>query len=198
MNSPYEGEFRVTQIFKGAPHKGLDLVGVTSKKLHSTVDGVIDAVGWDVNPKDPSDKRYGMGLRVRIKEDLTGHMYYYAHCSEVYVKQGQRVKKRELIAKEGSTGHSTGSHLHYEVRQTPKPTTFLDVVKISEIPNKVGRYTQEEDEEMPKVYNTIDEMPSWAQPTMKKLLKNKYITSLGFTEEALRIFVVNDRAGLYK
>ena len=51
---------------------------------------------------------------------------------------------------------------------------------------------------MPKVYNTIDEMPSWAQPTMKKLLKNKYITSLGFTEEAIRIFVVNDRAGLYK
>lgn len=198
MNSPYEGDFRVTQAYKGSAHKGIDLVGVTSKKLYSTVDGIIDAVGWDVNPKDPSDKRYGMGLRVRIKEDLTGHMYYYAHCSEVYVKQGQRVKQRDLVAKEGSTGHSTGSHLHYEVRKTPKSTTFLDVSKISEIPNRIGRYTQEEEEEMPKVYNTIEEMPSWAQPTMRKLLDKKFLNSLGFTEEALRIFVAHDRAGMYK
>lgn len=59
-------------------------------------------------------------------------------------------------------------------------------------------YIEREDEEMAKTYNSIEEMPAWAQATMQKLWDRKYITSLGFTEEALRIFVVNDRAGLYK
>lgn len=197
MRSPYEGDFRVTQAYKSALHKGMDLVGVTSKKLFSTINGVVDAVGWDINPKDPADKKYGMGFRLRLKEDKTNHRYYYAHCSEIYVKVGQRVKIGDLVAKEGSTGHSTGSHLHYEIRREPLSSTFINVANISGIPNAIGKYTQEE-EDMAVVYNTIDEMPSWAQATMQKLLDKKYISRLGFTEEALRIFVVNDRAGVYK
>ena len=59
-------------------------------------------------------------------------------------------------------------------------------------------YVERDDEEMAKTYDSISAMPDWAQATMQKLWDKKYITSLGFTEEALRIFVVNDRAGLYK
>lgn len=55
-----------------------------------------------------------------------------------------------------------------------------------------------EDEEVVKTYGAIAEMPGWAKATMQKLWDKKYITSFGFSEEALRIFVINDRAGLYK
>ena len=42
MNSPYNGKFRVTQQYKGSTHDGLDLVGVDSKEVHSTVNGVVE------------------------------------------------------------------------------------------------------------------------------------------------------------
>lgn len=57
--------------------------------------------------------------------------------------------------------------------------------------------TAESEKEMPKYY-TIAEMPEWARTTMQKLLDRKYVTEFGFTEEALRIFVINDRAGIYR
>jgi len=57
---------------------------------------------------------------------------------------------------------------------------------------------ESEDGEVVKTYGSIAEMPTWAQATMQKLTNKGLITSFGFTEEALRIFVVNDRAGLYK
>jgi len=57
--------------------------------------------------------------------------------------------------------------------------------------------TAESDKEMVK-YNTVAEMPEWARATMQKLFDRKLVNSFGFTEEALRMFVINDRAGLYK
>ena len=58
-----------------------------------------------------------------------------------------------------------------------------------------------EDEEMEKVYNTMAELPQWAQATIQKLIDKKYLSGdngkLGLTETAVRVFVVNDRAGLY-
>lgn len=57
--------------------------------------------------------------------------------------------------------------------------------------------TAESEDDMPK-YDTIAEMPSWAQATMQKLFSKGLVSSFGFSEEALRIFVINDRAGLYK
>ena len=46
MNSPYKGKFRVSQEFKGSAHDGLDLVGVSSKNIYSTIDGVVEFAGW--------------------------------------------------------------------------------------------------------------------------------------------------------
>lgn len=137
MNSPYEGKFKVTQIFKGMLHKGLDLVGVGNKSIFSTSSGIVEFVGWDTHPTG------GMGLYIRIKSAENSWRYYFAHLSEVYVKQGQSVKRGDLIGVEGSTGHSTGSHLHYEIRSAPDNTKFLNVSEISGIPNKLGTYEQE-------------------------------------------------------
>jgi len=140
MISPYKGKFEVTQIFKSLLHKGLDLVGSTSKLIYSTVDGVVEVAGWDSHPTG------GMGLYIRIREDGTERRFYFAHLSKVTVKAGQRVKKGDQIGVEGSTGHSTGSHLHYEIRSRPDNTTFLDVSEISGIPNEMGTYEQEVEE----------------------------------------------------
>ena len=79
-----------------------------------------------------------MGLYVRIKENGTGYRHYFAHLNRSYVKVGQSVKVGDVIGVEGSAGHSTGSHLHYEIRKLPDNKTFLDVSKISGIPNKLG------------------------------------------------------------
>lgn len=143
MNSPYKGKFKISQIFKGLLHKGMDLIGLTSKSIYSTVDGIIESARMDTNPNNPNDTKYGMGNYIRIKDDITGYRFYFAHLSKVLVKQGQRVAKGDLIGVEGSTGHSTGPHLHYEVRKVPDNTTFLDISKISGIPNNLGVYEQE-------------------------------------------------------
>lgn len=58
-----------------------------------------------------------------------------------------------------------------------------------------------EESEMEKVYNTVEELPPWAQSTIQKLIDKKYLSgdgeNLGLSETAVKVFVVNDRAGLY-
>lgn len=169
MNSPYKGKFEISQIFKGLVHKGLDMVGKTSKNIYSTIRGIIEAAGWDINPNNPSDTSYGMGLRIRIREEGTNRLFYFAHLSKVHVKVGDLVEVGTLIGVEGSTGHSTGPHLHYEVRAKINNTSFLDVSKISGIPNKEGIYEQKE---------VIPEKKEhWAQKHLDSLVKLGLINS---------------------
>ena len=59
-----------------------------------------------------------------------GFRTYYAHCSQLLVKKRDVVKKGQIIAQVGSTGLSTGPHLHYEIRKRRKsvdPITYLDL-----------------------------------------------------------------------
>jgi murein DD-endopeptidase MepM/ murein hydrolase activator NlpD len=136
MNSPYMGKFRVSQEFKGSAHDGLDLVGIDSKEIHSTVNGIVERAGWE----NPNNKKQGFGQYVRIKKDGTEERYYFGHLSEVKVKVGQRVKITDVIGIEGSTGKSTGSHCHYCCRNNASKSEILDISKISGIPNKIGTY----------------------------------------------------------
>ncbi len=135
MNSPYMGDFKVTQT-KHANHDGLDLVGLDSKEIHATVNGVIERAGWE----NPSNHKQGFGLYVRIKKDGSNDRYYFGHLSEVKVKVGDHVKITDVIGKEGSTGNSTGSHCHYCVRGNASKAEVKDVCSISGIPNKLGVY----------------------------------------------------------
>ncbi len=132
MNSPYNGKFRISQLYRPGKHNGLDLVGVDSKTIHATVAGTVEIAGNN----DPK----GFGIYVRIKADGTGYRYYYGHMSKTLVKVGDRVVIGQEIGIEGSTGNSTGSHCHYEVRKTTAPDSYLDVCAISGIPNAIGTY----------------------------------------------------------
>lgn len=137
MNSPYMGKFRVSQQYKSS-HTGLDLVGIDSKEIHSTVNGIVDYADWE----NVNNKKQGFGLYVRIKDNKTGYEYYFGHLSEIKVKVGQAVKITDVIGMEGSTGYSTGSHCHYEIRKKPGVAYrgTVNVSSVSGIPNKLGTY----------------------------------------------------------
>ena len=136
MNSPYMGKFRVSQEYRGAAHDGLDLVGVNSKEVHSTVNGTVDYAGWE----NSSNHTQGFGQYVRIKQSGTNDCYYFGHLSEIRVCVGQAIKITDVIGIEGSTGNSTGSHCHYCVRTGGVKGQHKDISAISGIPNALGTY----------------------------------------------------------
>ena len=91
-------------------HNGLDFAGKTGTPIHATADGVVVKAGWSS----------GYGRMVEIQH-AHGVVTRYAHNSKLYVKKGQRVSRGDRIAGMGSTGRSTGTHLHYEVHSGGKP-----------------------------------------------------------------------------
>lgn len=138
MNVPYKGRFRVSQIYKGSTHDGLDLVGVDSKKIYATVSGTVSRAGWE----NPANHKQGFGQYVRIDCRVGGVSCcaYYGHLSHVLVKVGDTVKAGDLIGVEGNTGRSTGSHLHYCIRRGGIRGQQIDINEHSGVPNKVGQY----------------------------------------------------------
>lgn len=86
-------------------HKGLDIAGPVGTSVFAPAAGVVSYVGYES----------GYGKIVSIDHGF-GVVTRFAHNSKVFVKLGQKVKRREKISAIGSTGRSTGPHLHYEVR----------------------------------------------------------------------------------
>ena len=104
---------------KDGYHKGVDLVGKV-KHIYPVNDGTV------VYTKTSNS---GYGNHILVKHD-GGVWSLYAHLSQIYVKSGQTVNKNTILGVEGSTGDSTGSHLHLEIRQSEggsqiDPITFL-------------------------------------------------------------------------
>ncbi len=112
---------------------------------------------------------------------------------------------KSLMAKYGIDAEHVIRHYDVTAKWCPRPWMGDDTNTYYEKTGnelwaefKAGLTAESEEEGMEIKYGSIAEMPSWAHATMQKLTDKGYITSFGFTEEALRIFVVNDRAGLYK
>ena len=85
-------------------HEGIDIEADVGSHVHATGDGVVSYVG----------PRGGYGNVVEIDHGF-GYSTLYAHLEKPLVREGQRVKRGEVIALSGNTGLSTGPHLHYEV-----------------------------------------------------------------------------------
>ena len=137
MQLPYQGEVRVSSPFgwrmmcgKRVYHKGIDLVG-TDKTVRAVVCGV---VGQSTIITDPKNRTSEWGNYVRIDGE-DGRLYYYCHLSKRFVSRGDKVSVGDALGVEGSTGKSTGSHLHLEVRENG---TSIDPTKIIGIRNTVG------------------------------------------------------------
>ena len=136
MLAPYKGKFRVSQEYKGSLHDGLDLVGIDSKDIYSTTNGVVEKAGWE----SEIDRKKGFGLYVRIKENGTNDKYYFGHLSKIYVKAGDKVSVGTRLGVEGNTGYSFGSHCHYCARGNGSKSEIRDINSISKIPNELGTY----------------------------------------------------------
>ena len=135
MQLPYQGEVRVSSPFgwrtlfgKRVYHKGVDLVGA-DKTVRAVVGGV---VGQSTIITDPANRTSEWGNYVRIDGE-DGRLYYYCHLSQRLVSRGDKVSVGDALGVEGSTGKSTGSHLHLEVRENGKsidPTAILGIKNI--------------------------------------------------------------------
>ncbi|MDA7963442.1 M23 family metallopeptidase [Ruegeria sp.] len=99
-------------------HNGADFAGAQGTDIFATADGVVTHAGW----------QSGFGRLVKIKHAF-GIETLYAHNTKILVKVGQRVSRGDHIADMGSTGRSTGTHLHYEVRVNGKPVNPMTYIK---------------------------------------------------------------------
>ena len=99
-------------------HPGIDIANDLGTPIVATADGVVDYAGWNSG---------GYGNMVDIDHG-NGMMTRYGHASQVMVSTGQQVKRGQVIALMGSTGFSTGPHVHYEIHvngQKVNPISYL-------------------------------------------------------------------------
>lgn len=101
-----------------AVHAGIDMAGAHGAPIYAAADGVVTTAGRRGAYGNCIDLNHGKGIETR-----------YGHLSEITVAPGTRVRQGDVIGKMGSTGRSTGTHLHYEVRvdgRAVNPRPFLE------------------------------------------------------------------------
>ncbi len=127
---PISGDFHVSSgfgmrndPFTGmlARHEGLDFTAATGTAIIAAADGVVTRSGWE--------DTYGNIIEITHAE---GFMTRYAHISKRHVAEGTTVKRGQRIADVGSTGRSTGPHLHYEVFRHGRVLNPVHVVPLGQ------------------------------------------------------------------
>jgi murein DD-endopeptidase MepM/ murein hydrolase activator NlpD len=126
VRKPVTGEIDLTSPFgirmdpfvhEAAMHTGLDFRGDLGEAIHATAAGTVSIAGWSGGYGKMVEIEHGNGLATR-----------YGHLSEIDVSVGDTVRIGQVIGKLGSTGRSTGPHLHYETRvdgEAVDPEKFL-------------------------------------------------------------------------
>jgi len=138
MIAPYKQNFTVTQPYGYQGHRGIDLsasFGIGDTTILSVSDGVCIHAGWE----NPRNQHQGYGLCIVIKDNQNRH-WIYAHLSKFLIGTGDIIKQGQTIGVEGTTGSSTGLHLHLECRQGgwAQSNVSLNVADILGIPNRTG------------------------------------------------------------
>jgi murein DD-endopeptidase MepM/ murein hydrolase activator NlpD len=113
LGYPFFGEMRSDYGYRSNPfggrgsefHKGIDLKGNIGDTVRCTGEGIVENADWD--------KGYGKCIKIK---HTSGIECLFGHLSEFNVTAGQKVKAGDVIGFIGSTGRSTGPHLHYEIR----------------------------------------------------------------------------------
>ena len=124
-------ECRITQGFKTVAHRALDMVKYYSATCNVTAhtEGTVVWIqtGQKNNKNAKGNASYGNCVKIKHPN---GYYTLYAHLAYVSVKNGQKVKKGQVIGFMGNTGRSFGAHLHWEVRNANdtriNPTPYLD------------------------------------------------------------------------
>jgi murein DD-endopeptidase MepM/ murein hydrolase activator NlpD len=124
LTSPFG--MRVSPFTRAADfHKGLDLSAPTGTPVYAAADGVVTFAGRVPLSSSVAWWRFG---NVVVITHADRFVTIYGHCDSVAVKRGQLVRQGQVIAAVGSTGWSTNSHLHYEIRNDlQQPGTYVPV-----------------------------------------------------------------------
>ena len=98
------GEREVTSKVMSANHKGIDIAAKSGTSIKAAIEGTVSVAS--------QNSEYGKFIKI-VNGDV---MTVYAHCEKLKVKEGDKVKRGATIATVGTTGNSTGPHLHFEIR----------------------------------------------------------------------------------
>jgi hypothetical protein len=176
-NLPLTGTFRVTceygrngNLWASGYHKGIDLYS-DNRDIYCTCDGVVRTVGYDKNG-------WGYYVRVENKENKNIHISCHFAKDTINVKVGQVVSRNTILGKMGSTGNSTGIHLHFQIEKSNNDRTVIDPTIWLGIPNVVGSYYSEnykikENRIMTaNDYKDKNKIPSWAFDAVNEATKD--------------------------
>lgn len=105
----------INQYYRGRWHTGLDIEGDYSSPIYAAAAGRVTFAAFD---------RSGYGLHIII-DNAGAYSTLYGHASKIFVHVGEQVSRGQTIAMIGSTGRSTGTHLHFEIRVGSVPTNPL-------------------------------------------------------------------------
>ena len=98
--------FGSRESIRSSPHRGMDIAASYGAPIKAAAGGTVTLSGWNGS--------YGYCIKI---SHGNGTETVYGHCSKLIAKVGQKVSQGQVIAKVGSTGNSTGNHLHFEVRK---------------------------------------------------------------------------------
>ncbi len=118
LSSPFGKRVSPTNRFRTEFHQGIDIAGPSGSDISAAGSGIVTYSGYNG----------GYGRMVIVSHGY-GYTSVYAHNSQTLVEVGDRVEKGDLIAKMGSTGRATGTHLHFEVRLHGEPVDPLTILK---------------------------------------------------------------------
>lgn len=104
---PVNGGYISDPFISNRNHKGLDIAAPAGTEIYAAADGVVTVAGWNSG---------GYGYLIMIDHG-NGYTTVYGHCSVIWAYVGQTVSRGQSIGAVGSTGNSTGNHLHFEVRE---------------------------------------------------------------------------------
>ena len=196
MRVPFDGTCKITALF-GIPgnwacgwHIGIDLVALEDKTIYPIIKGKVVLVS--------ATGAYGSHVQVKHENGL---LSVYAHMAQIDVKLGQEVSEKTPLGREGSTGNSTGSHLHLEVHAgsyrypakntAPKDCAWLkNPCQVLGIKDQLGEVEALANE---KRYNKVSEMPAWAQASIQALIDRGKLSQsdeMDLSYDMVRLLVV--------
>lgn len=119
ITSPFGYRVSPMDDERGEFHPGLDIANSRGTPIHATADGVVERAGW----------AGGYGRMVLIRDGY-GYSILFGHAEALAVVVGQRIKRGDIVAYMGSTGRSTGNHVHYEVWKWGRPVNPASYLKV--------------------------------------------------------------------
>ena len=104
----------------GKFHRGIDIAAEQGTEIYAAQTGRVVHAGWN-----------GLLGKCVIIQHTNDYVTYYGHCSKILIKPNQWVDKGQVIARVGSTGHSTGPHLHFEIHKNGVPVNPMNYLPYS-------------------------------------------------------------------